>query len=126
MPKIKTITNTRKFLTDRLKLLCGHRVTIGKTYTGLTAINGGFSTDEEMKALYFENNTLLLSSKNQKYFVFTSGDLANWGNRIITDRVISCIRFNEAITQETDFSEIRRKYYRVPPTLIDYVIKGIA
>ena len=126
MPKIKTTTNTRKRLADRLKLICGQYVTVGKNYSGLTALEGESYTNEELKALYFENGTLLLSSKDQKYFVFTSGDLASWGNRIITERVKSCIRFDELITTETDFSEIKRKYYRVPPALIEYIIKGIA
>lgn len=121
MPKIKTITNKQNFL----KLLCGRAVTIGRTYAGLIPVSGGDSENETLKALSYENGTLLLASKDQKYFVGTSGDCASWGGRIVADGISFRIRFQEPVTEKTDFSEIRRKNYRVPRAVMDAICAAV-
>ena len=124
MPKIKITKHTQTRITDRLKILFGKSIIIGKIYDSCTVSNG-LIADEPLKALYFENGTLLLSSKNQKYFVFISGDMAAFRGRIFADSVLTSISFNEPITANTDFQRLKDRMHRVPPKLIDRIAKGV-
>lgn len=124
MPKIKITKNTQTRITDRLKILFGKSIIIGKIYDAVIVSNG-LIADEPLKALYFENGTLLLSSKNQKYFVFLVGDMAAFIGRIFADSVLTSISFNEPITANTDFQRLKDRMHRVPPNLIERIKKGV-
>ena len=124
MPKIKITKHTQTRITDRLKILFGKSIIIGKIYDSCTVSNG-LIADEPLKALYFENGTLLLSSKNAKYFVFLVGDMAAFRGRIFADSVLTSISFNEPITANTDFQRLKDRMHRVPPKLIDRIAKGV-
>ena len=124
MPKIKITKHTQTRITDRLKILFGKSIIIGKVYD-CCIVKNGLISDEPLKALYFENGTLLLSSKNQKYFVFLVGDMAAFRGRIFADSVLTSISFNEPITANTDFQRLKDRMHRVPPKLIDRIAKGV-
>lgn len=122
MRNIKIITNRKNWL----RLLCGRRVTIGSTYGALTALDSGETEHGELTALSFENGALLLGSRDRRYFVFTSGDLAGFGRRILTDHISCTIRFREALTRKTDFSALRARYYRVPLPVMDAIERAVS
>ena len=124
MPKIKITKHTQTRITDRLKILFGKSIIIGKVYD-CCIVKNGLIAGEPLKALYFENGTLLLSSKNQKYFVFLVGDMAAFSNRIYADNVLTSISFNEPITANTDFQRLKDRMHRVPPKLIERIKKGV-
>ena len=124
MQKIKITKHTQTRITDRLKILFGKSIIIGKVYD-CCIVKNGLISDEPLKALYFENGTLLLSSKNQKYFVFLVGDMAAFRGRIFADSVLTSISFNEPITANTDFQKLKDRMHRVPPKLIDRIKIGV-
>ena len=124
MPKIKITKHTQTRITDRLKILFGKSIIIGKVYD-CCIVKNGLISDEPLKALYFENGTLLLSSKNAKYFVFLVGDMAAFRGRIFADSVLTSISFSEPITANTDFQRLKDRMHRVPPKLIDRIAKGV-
>lgn len=122
--KIKITKHAKTQTGNKIKLLFGQKIVIGKIYDSCTVSNG-LIADEPLKALYFENGTLLLSSKNAKYFVFLVGDMAAFRGRIFADSVLTSISFNEPITANTDFQRLKDRMHRVPPKLIDRIAKGV-
>ena len=104
MPKIKITKHTQTRITDRLKILFGKSIIIGKVYDGCIVKNGLIAV-EPLQPLLFDNGTLLLSSKSRKYFVFISGDMAAFSNRIYADNVLTSISFNEPIRQTQTFRD---------------------
>ena len=124
MPKIKITKHTQTRITDRLKILFGKSIIIGKVYD-CCIVKNGLISDEPLQPLLFDNGTLLLSSKSRKYFVFISGDMAAFSNRIYADNVLTSISFNDPITANTDFQRLKDRMHRVPPKLIDRIAKGV-
>ena len=124
MQKIKITKHTQTRITDRLKILFGKSIIIGKVYD-CCIVNNGLIADMPLKTLLFENGTLLLSSKNQKYFVFLVGDMAAFRGRIFADSVLTSISFNDPVTANTDFQKLKDRMHRVPPKLIERIKKGV-
>ena len=122
MPKIKNITNRQNWL----KLLLGQPITMGKTYAGVTFVDGGDRENRALKALGYENGMFILSGEGGRYFICTSGDCAAWGREILADSASFSICFQEPITGETDFSAIRRKYYSVPPMIWKAIFAAVS
>lgn len=124
MQKIKITKHTQTRITDRLKILFGKSIIIGKVYD-CCIVKNGLIADMPLKTLLFENGTLLLSSKNQKYFVFLVGDMAAFRGRIFADSVLTSISFNDPVTANTDFQKLKDRMHRVPPKLIERIKKGV-
>lgn len=124
MSKIKVTENAKTRAARKLKRLFGQKITIGKIYDSCI-VDNGLIADMPLKALYFENGTLLLSSKNQKYFVFLVGDMAAFRGRIFADSVLTSISFNDPVTANTDFQRLKERMHRVPPNLIDRIKRGV-
>jgi len=124
MQKIKITKHTQTRITDRLKILFGKSIIIGKVYD-CCIVKSGLIADMPLKTLLFENGTLLLSSKNQKYFVFLVGDMAAFRGRIFADSVLTSISFNDPVTANTDFQKLKDRMHRVPPKLIERIKKGV-
>ena len=122
MPKIKSITNRQNWL----KLLLGQPITMGKTYTGVTFLDGRDRENRALTALGYENGMLILSGEGGRYFICTAGDCAAWGSEILADSASFSICFQEPITGETDFSAIQRKYHRVPPMIWEAIFAAVS
>ena len=121
---IKTTSRMKEQIKSRCKLLFGKPVIIGQVYSGATAHNGKV-LNTELKALTYDNGKLLLSSMDSKYFVFLTGDIAAFRNRIIADSVLTSINFNHPITAKTELTGLESKYHYVPPRLLEMIIKGV-
>ena len=122
MPKIKNITNRQNWL----KLLLGQPITMGKTYAGVTFADGRDREGRALTALGFKDGMLILSGEDRRYFLCTAGDCAAWGREILADRASFSICFQEPLTGKTDFSAIRRKYHRVPTTVLRAIFAAVS
>lgn len=124
MPKIKVTKYTKARIEYKLKLLFGQKIVIGKIYDSCI-VSRGFIDDKPLKALYFENDELILSNEDQTYFVFLVGDMAAFKGCIFADNALTSISFREPITANTDFQKLKDRMRRVPPSLLEKVKKSV-
>ena len=123
MLKIKITSNHKQQLNDRFKLLFGKSVKIGQRYSGYTVIGGKAETGEYTAALY-ERGRLLLSSSDNKTFVFLKGDISAHKQRIYASGYLTTIALNKPITAYNGLQELKSKYHYVPPKLLEMIIKA--
>ena len=125
MKGIKKTENTMNEFVLKTRLLFGKPVEIGKRYDGLIPlVSEGISYNDKLVALCYEDGQLLLTNENRTYFAFFDGDFAVWDEKIIAEAHTS-ITFNQAITKETDFRDLRERYYRVPKAMINLIQRNI-
>ena len=123
MLKIKTTSNHKQQLNDRFKLLFGKPVKIGQRYSGFKVIGSEAEKGEYTAALY-ERGRLLLSSPDNKIFIFLKGDISAYNQCIIASGIITTIALNKPITAYNGLQELKSKYHYVPPKLLEMIIKA--
>lgn len=125
MKGIKKTENTMNEFVLKAQLLLGQPVEIGKSYDGLVSlVSEGIRYNDKLIALCYEDGQLLLTNEDRTYFAFADGDFAVWDEKIIAEAHTS-ITFNQAITKETDFRDLRERYYRVPKAMINLIQRNI-
>lgn len=132
MQKIKKTAHINSFVKKNLKLLTGKPITIGKEYNKITVLSSSFANEVNktsvllpFTALAYRDNRLILADAARKYFVFLVGDMAESAGTIIAEDILTVIKFNQPITEETTIAELRNKYHFVPPHLLELAIASV-
>ena len=107
----------------RFKMLFGKSVIIGQMYIGITT--DSIKTDMQYKPLLFERSTLLCVAQDNQFFIFLSGDIAAFKGRIYADKVLTQIHLNAPVEAGTTIENLRKRYYKIPPTFLKMILKGV-
>lgn len=130
MEKIKQTSNIKASITDKLKLLAGKPVEIGKNYNKITVLSSSFADEVNktsilLTAMAYIDNRLILADGERKYFVFLTGDMSDFGGTLIAEHILTSIRFNQPITKDTTLDYLRNHYHYIPPNLLKLVIQSV-
>jgi len=130
MQKIKQTSNIQSSISDKMKLLAGKPITIGKNYNKITVLSSSFADEVNktsilLTTLAYIDNRLILADGERKFFVFLTGDMSDFCGTLIAEHILTSIRFSKPITKETTIAELRNKYHYIPPHLLELVIKAV-
>lgn len=126
MESIKKTENTRNEIILKTRLITGEPVVIGERYDGMISLAGAAKNyPHKLTALRYADDKLLLANENRTCFAVLDGDFAVWEGKIITE-ACTTITFSQTITKETDFKDLRERYYRVPESMMKFVQIGVS
>ena len=124
MSKIKVTSNFLNRVRNRLIMLFGRPVVIGRTYGGVVV--GDRMEQAECRAALYEDTGLVLAAPDNRAFTLVSGDIAVHSNMVYADNYISRFYFNVPVTAETSIGELRRKMPFAPPGFLKMIMKSVS